>query len=207
MPTPTTDPVPVAPIRVAECRHCGQLFAVYAATGEVACPACEATSKVASLQIVELGVAAPVEVKVEASPTAPTPIESMGPAGEPMSIEQPVADIELPVANLVAEAPGPEADEPQRPPTVAEWLLQSEQLSEPKPTPTEPKRSLAESLGWKPGGFEVPSLAAQRSGTAARSEAQQGELADHAEPIATSLADFRFDFGATPLSEQSGPLS
>lgn len=194
MPTPTATPV-----RVAECRRCGQLFAVNATEGEIACPACEATSSVASLQIVELGVAAPVEVKVEA-PAAPKPEPAPTPVEEP-----PTPVISASVTTPVEE------EKPKQPPTVAEWLLQSEQRAAPAPTAdraAESKRSLAESLGWNPGSFDIkakPTLPKEAAPTEPEAPADKpAALIDTVTANADTLSDFRFDFGATPLSEHNG---
>lgn len=199
MPTAASTPNRVAPVRVAECRRCGQLFAVYATEGDVACPACDATTNVAALQIVELGVAAPVELKVEvkvdAPEPAPAPVELAAPPIEHDYVE-PVR-VEAPAAPAIAETPS-------RPPTVAEWLLQSEQ-SAPRATVEragEAKRSLAESLGWAPGTFDVESLATPRDEAPAEPAESYDDTRHDAATFADSLKDFRFDYGATPLSEQ-----
>jgi hypothetical protein len=195
MPSADPAPNPVAPIRVAECRRCGQLFALYATKGDIACPACEATSSIASLEIVELSVASPVELKVEAPEPAPVPVEVSAPASEPELIR-----VEAPTPPKIAETP-------TRPPTVAEWLLQSEQ-SEPRATverPADGKRSLAESLGWVPGSFDVESLATPDDEASLETAESGADTQDEAPAFAASLNEFRFDFGASPLSEQ--PLS
>jgi uncharacterized Zn finger protein (UPF0148 family) len=199
MPTAAPTPNRAAPVRVAECRRCGQLFAVYATEGDVACPACDATTNVAALEIVELGVAAPVEVKVEvkieAPEPAPAPIELAAAPAEHEYVE-PVR-VEAPAAPAIAEPLS-------RPPTVAEWLLQSEQ-SAPRATVEragEAKRSLAESLGWAPGTFDVESLATPRDEAAADPAESYDDTRHDAATFADSLKDFRFDYGATPLSEQ-----
>lgn len=190
MPTAAPASNSTAPIRVAECRRCGQIFAIYATAGDIACPACEATSNVASLEIVELSVAAPIEVKVEAPKPAPAPVAAVAPAIES-------AHVDAPAAPTIAETPS-------RPPTVAEWLLQSEQAA-PRASVErtgEAKRSLAESLGWTPGSFDVESLATPRDEATAEPAESYDDTQHDAATFADSLKDFRFDYGATPLSEQ-----
>lgn len=166
MPTPSTNP-----LRVAECGDCGQLFAVYETSGEVVCPSCSARVPLAGLEVAELKIAdaAPIEIPAP-QPEPPKPAPKL-------------------------ETPPPAAPEPQRAPTVAEWLTQSEPpapvQAEPAPTP-EPSPSLAESLGWQPGSFEVETPAAASPPPAEPAREEPTAPAD----------EFRFDFGATPLSEQ-----
>lgn len=160
------------PLRVAECRRCGQLFAVAAAQGEIACPACDATSAVSALEVVELQVAQPVVKPLESL------VESTLSAAEASAIAKPQAPV-----MAQPHAAGP--------PTVADWLLQKESAKPAAPAleRSDSKRSLAESLGWR-----GESLAAATHGLPADPPAERNPL-----------ADFRFDFGATPLSETPAP--
>lgn len=179
MPTP-----PANPLRVAECGDCGQLFAVYETSGEVVCPACSSRVALNGLEVAELQIApaAPIEV----------------PAPKP----EPKVEAVAPPAETLPSAPLPSAtkSEPERSPTVAEWLMQSETPVTPA-TPTPPAEepapapSLAESLGWQSGSFEVDTP------QAATPTERQPEPA-LAAPAAAPADEFRFDFGATPLSEQ-----
>ncbi len=235
MPTAAPAPNPTAPIRVAECRRCGQLFAVYATEGEIACPACEAATSVASLEIVELSVAVPVEPKsrevkvdapagsllqqpveqgaleqqhfvprIEASEQAAVPVEEQ--AVEEQALTPEPVDVEAPTlpASKPQEETSPEvAEAPLKRPTVAEWLLQSEK-SEPRANterPAEGKRSLAESLGWTPGSFDPESITSSRDEAGADSNESPTDPSGVTPEFATTLKDFKFDFGATPLSE------
>ncbi|TWT99325.1 hypothetical protein Pla108_02600 [Botrimarina colliarenosi] len=203
---PATLPSSAPALRVAECQHCGQLFAVYATDGEIACPACEAPSAVASLAIVELGVAAPVEVKVE-EPT-PTPEASPEPV-PPLPVKLEAAAEEVEEIVVTADEPPtepPATPEPSKAPTVAEWLSRSEHHSSEaaprsaQPNQAEGRRSLSESLGWKPNSFaanvETPEVAALLT-----DEEVAAEPAENEQQGLDTLADFRFDFGSTALSE------
>lgn len=215
--------LPATSLRVAECGDCHQLFAVYETAGAVSCPGCGAAVELASLEVAEIGVAAPVEIEVEAPAVAP-PVETFAPQAaveppapepvlEPEPTPEPVAETFKPVP--VAE-PEPEPAAEERPPTVAEWLLRGgdpnitasaeptphQDVAEPEAATAErqieepaAKPSLSESLGWAPGSFALDN----------KTEATETESSDRdsaAEP--TAVADeFRFDFGATPLAEQT----
>lgn len=102
--------------------------------------------------------------------------------------------VELRVASPVDPAPrlaeaATPASAAAAPPTVAEWLLRKEGALPPAAAATPPvtpgddaKRSLAESLGW-------------------RNEPANPGLAASSLDDRNPLADFRFDFGDTPLAE------
>ncbi|QDT67609.1 hypothetical protein MalM25_05090 [Planctomycetes bacterium MalM25] len=178
MPTP-----PSNPLRVAECGDCGQLFAVYETSGEVVCPSCSARVALGGLEVAELQVA----------PAAPIEVPAPAPTPEPKAEAAPPAP---------PTAPEPE---PERSPTVAEWLMQSESPAAPA-TPAPPAEeptpapSLAESLGWQPGSFEVETP--QATTPPARETGTTPAEPIPAETPVAPAEEFRFDFGATPLSEQ-----
>ncbi len=191
------------PLRVAECTGCGQLFAVYEAAGEVACPACSTVNAVQSLEVAELPVATSITAEAKAPGPEPTPVEPV--AAEPILAER--------------EAPAePTQTEPQaeRPPTVAEWLVQSEAESKPappaepaaEPTTAElaPKPSLSESLGWNPGSFRLdgaePSHTEEPTAEATTPEPLPMEPIRKPQP-AGGRDEFKFDLGTTPLSEHA----
>lgn len=204
---------PAPSLRVAECRACQQLFAVYEAAGVVACPGCGSAVELATLEVAEIGVASPVEVQVDA------PAEAPQPAAEPETPSLVESAQELPAPT---EAPEPQAAAEERPPTVAEWLLRggdpnvtasetadpepipeppTEPLNEPAAPLEKPKPSLSESLGWSPGSFALDG-----ADHAARRELAEPDPILEPEPTAEPLAaadEFRFDFGATPLAEQT----
>lgn len=202
MPTPTAQA-----LRVAECGECQQLFAVYATEGAVACPACSASVEIAALEVAEIGVATPIEARIE-EPTQ-FPAE---PVAEPIdeTPEPEQATVSVPAAETLPE-PEPAAEE--RPPTVAEWLLRGgdpnisasgspgNELPNTKPAA---KPSLSDSLGWTPGSFAL-------EGTAPAAEpaptTEPESVVERArEPIAQAVPPdsdaFRFDFEKTPLAEQ-----
>lgn len=216
MPTPSRPATVIggAPLRVAECGPCGQLFALQTTAGAVRCPACDAESSVATLEVAELGVAQPVEVRLpepaaaapaNAAPTAPPPTDT------------PPTD--TPPKKITAERPEP---------TVADWLLRNGQpeLSatdshraneEPasesdtaRPTDTarpSEKPSLSETLGFNFGSFrlgesstENADSAANGATTANQQEEILGELIDcpedgkpEASRLGLEIEDFGFD--------------
>ncbi|MEO0532047.1 MAG: hypothetical protein AAF266_15955, partial [Planctomycetota bacterium] len=148
---------------------------------------------VASLEIAELGIAMPV-------------------AAEPPAEEVPVA------AETIADPSQATAAEtettPERPPTVAEWLRQSETLdAPPQPAPPEPTTptttpSLSESLGWNPAGFQLNDLAESPTDDDSLANAETISLPADPDstpaPATTEPSDeFRFDFTSSPLAEQA----
>lgn len=214
-PSPASQSADGQPLRVAECSSCRQLFAVYETEGLISCPGCSATTAVASLEIAELGIAAPV-----------TPVV-LDPVSEPVIAASPEPQ-EAPTPAIPEANPGELAEEPKdpsRPPTVAEWLMQSEPAaptptptpapaSDPLPEPAVPKRSLSESLGWNPAGFQLDGLAEPTPGDSLASE-QATAPARPAEPEPPTTAprteqpvsDFRFDFASSPLAEHPAASS
>lgn len=182
-------------VRVAECHSCSQLFVVYATGGEVVCPNCADALKVDSLEIVKLGVAVPID---QTTPSPAPPIAPLQKSETPPAVTSAEATPEpAEVATPVGETVGGDATSP----SVADWLTRTEpkQLAPEPPEPSEPESSigpttavakptLAESLGWRTDG--------SIDGVDSRGDSVESET-----EIAEGHSDFRFDFGATPLSD------
>lgn len=102
-----------------------------------------------------------------------------------LNVAQPVEINETVVATPKPPEPAVAED---RPPTVAEWLTREDPPSVEPATDQSATPSLAESLGWSPGSFQIDE---------SRSSVPRVE-----QPQTSSSDAFRIDLNETPLTEQ-----